>query len=325
MDPPALCAISHFSTASHLPPNPTPLRLNLLLQLTQSAYQVLDQLARLDPSTPDPEWADTLEAFLTHESPAYINAQVATEVEKRLGEEGREEETEDYDPRHGWISGVAGVRGHTFHTGRRSKAYATIYGVWLSVATKVDRRLTEERREEENEDYDPRHRWISRVAGVRGHTFRSGRRSKAFATRSGIWLSFIADVLILAVIPSILSILFFLDFFDQVVLIVLVIAGLVFLGFWRRSNRRSELEGDIAVLEELRHQGIFRQRLRLLWRARGLRELFPGLAILILGLFAFKGFGLVPDNWKEAFQKVVDDTAESFSPAYPFKNSSKAN
>ncbi|TYJ54845.1 hypothetical protein B9479_004516 [Cryptococcus floricola] len=65
------------------------------------------------------EWADTLKAFLTRDIPAYINAQVATEVEKRLREERREVETEEDDGRHRWISGVAG-------------AFATIYGVWLS-------------------------------------------------------------------------------------------------------------------------------------------------------------------------------------------------
>ncbi|ODO05928.1 hypothetical protein I350_04989 [Cryptococcus amylolentus CBS 6273] len=101
--------------------------------------------------------------------------------------------------------------------------------------------------------------------------------------------------------------------------------GLVFLGFWRRSERRSEVAGDIDVLEELRHQGVLRQRLRVLWKARGLRELYLPLAFLLFGLFASKGFGLVPENWKEAFQKVVDDAAgSSFSPSLPLKGSSKA-
>ncbi|ODN77973.1 hypothetical protein L202_05065 [Cryptococcus amylolentus CBS 6039] len=104
-------------------------------------------------------------------------------------------------------------------------------------------------------------------------------------------------------------------------MIVLVIMGLVFLGFWRRSERRSEVAGDIDVLEELRHQGVFRQRLRVLWKARGLREVYLPLAFLLFGLFAFKGFGLVPENRKEeAFQKVVDDAAgSSFSPSLPLR------
>ncbi|ODN90197.1 hypothetical protein L198_06215 [Cryptococcus wingfieldii CBS 7118] len=62
------------------------------------------------------EWADTLIAFLTHDIPPYINAQVATEVAKQLREERRHVETERDYARHRWMSGVAGVR-----VGRRSR------------------------------------------------------------------------------------------------------------------------------------------------------------------------------------------------------------
>ncbi|ODN77972.1 hypothetical protein L202_05064 [Cryptococcus amylolentus CBS 6039] len=200
--------------------------------------------------------------------------------------------------------------------------------VATEVTTEVDRQLKEKGREEEEEEDESTPRWIRRVAGVRGHTFQSGRRSKAFPTVCGVWISFVADLLLLLILPSALSILFFLNVLDHILLSLLIIAGLVFLGFWRRSHRRSELEGEIDVLEELRRQGIFHQRLRLLWRARGLREIFPGLATLVVGLFASRAYGLVPDNWKDAFQKVVDDAADaagsSFSPSLPLKGSSKA-
>ncbi|ODO05927.1 hypothetical protein I350_04988 [Cryptococcus amylolentus CBS 6273] len=80
------------------------------------------------------------------------------------------------------------------------------------IATEVAKQLREERRHVVAEEEDGPHRWISGVAGVRGRTYRSGRHSKAFATISGIRISFVVDFLILALLPSVLSISFFFDF-----------------------------------------------------------------------------------------------------------------
>ncbi|TYJ54846.1 hypothetical protein B9479_004517 [Cryptococcus floricola] len=274
-DPPTLCAIPISQVLLILPE--TPLRLKLL-QIMSTSYQALEQLTRLDPGTP--EWANTLDAFLTRDLPAYINAQVATEVGKRLREERREVETEEDDGRH-----------------------------------------REERREVETEEDDGRHRWISGVAGVTSHTYQNGRRSKAYATIYGVWLSFIVDCLLLAILPSILSIFFFLGLLDHFSLSALCIIGILYLGFWRRSERRSEVAGDIVVLEELWRQGVYRQRLRVLWRARGLQIFYPYLATLLFGLLVLKVFGLVP----EIHKFVADAAGSSFSPSYPFKNSTSAN